>query len=218
MAAIYKRGRTWWGRVQRQGQELRQSLKTTSPVVARRRLTTWLDELDAVAFGEKPRRTYDDAMLRFVEEHLPTLKPGSAKRYLVSIEALTDELEGTFLDKLGSARLSEFVANRIKKGARVDRQGGRRKAKAITPSTIRRDLACLSSMFGCCMEWEWVEHNPVPAFLRARKKRGLREGAPKTRWLTTAEEAALLESVATSTDPDAKELHAAIIVAIDTGM
>jgi hypothetical protein len=46
MAGIYLRGKTWWGRVQKDGQDLRQSLETRSESVARGRLKVWLDELE----------------------------------------------------------------------------------------------------------------------------------------------------------------------------
>lgn len=197
MATIYKRGRQWWGRVQRQGREIRQPLKTTSEAIARKRLRAWLDEIDAIAWGDKPRRTYDDAMLRFINEHLPTLKPLAAKRYLVSIEQLTESFEGLRLDQITSARFADFEQ--------------KRRLQGVKPPTIRRDLACLSSMFGCCIDWEWVEHNPVPAYMRRRRKRGLKESPPHTRYLTHEEEAALLAECS-------GRLHDAVALAIDTGL
>lgn len=198
MASVYRRGRQWWGRVQRQGRELRQPLKTTDKSVAKERLREWLDRLDAIAWGEKPRRTFDDAMLKFDDEHLPTLRPRAAQRYRTSIVHLTDSFEGLFLDQITSAKLAEFEA--------------KRRADGVSAPTIRRDLACLSSMFGCCIDWEWLDVNPVGAYLRRRKKRGaLREAPPRRRYLTHAEEAAIL-----------KEAHPtvakAIAFAIDTGL
>jgi integrase len=71
-------------------------------------------------------------------------------------------------------------------------------------------------MFGCAMEWEWAEGNPVPAFLKSRKRRGLRESPPRSRYLTHDEETRLL---AAARDEHATPgLHDAICVAIDTGM
>jgi integrase len=197
MAAIYRRGRQWWGRVQRQGRDLREPLKTTSEIVARERLGTWLAELDRVGAGGKPHRTYDDAMVKFIHEHLPTLKPTSARRYRVSMEHLTDAFEGLALAELTSARFSDFETKRRLQGAK--------------PPTIRRDLACLSSMFGCCIDWEWLEHNPVPPFMRRRRKRGLREAPPHTRYRTQDEEDRLLAQTSGT-------LRDAIILAIDTGL
>lgn len=217
MATIYRRGKQWWGRVQRAGTDYRKPLKTTAEATARQRLKDWLDELDRIAWGEKPRRTFDDMALKFIEDHLPTLKPKSRRRYLTSIEILTDSFEGLYLDEIASAKLADFADDRRRAGARISEKWlGRRAPKPITAATIRRDLACLSSMFGCAIEWEWTEHNPVPAFMKARKKRGLREGAPKTRWLSHAEEAAIL---AAARDAEAEPiLHDAICLAIDTGL
>ncbi len=198
MATIYRRGRQWWGRVQRAGADLREPLKTTSRSVAQRRLREWLDQLDRVAWGDKPRRSFDEAMVKFIDEHLPALKPSSARRYLVSIENLTGSFEGAWLDQLGTARFLEFE--------------GRRREEGAMPPTIRRDFAALSSMYGCCIDWEWLDLNPVPAFLRRRKKRGvLKESPPRTRYLSHEEERLLLAKAS-------PRLTDGIAWAIDTGL
>lgn len=217
MATVYRRGQTWWGRLQRQGREIRQSLKTTSETVARQRLKAWVDELDRVAWGSKPRRTFDDLALRFIDEHLPRLKPMAAKRYLVSIEALTDSFEGINLDQISSSKIGEFEAARRRGGRRIpEAMKGKRRPKPIAPGTIRRDLSCLSSMFGFAIEMEWCDANPVPPYLKRAKKRGLREAAPRRRYLSKVEEEKLL---ATADDRHGSEdLRDAIMLAIDTGL
>jgi integrase len=193
---IYWRGKRAWARAQRNGREYRAPLKTTSKTVAERRYRQWLDELDAIAWGDKPRRRFDEAVIRFVEEHCKILKPSSAKRYGVSLSWLADEFEGKFLDQIGTAALMEFE---------------RKRREVASPPTVRRDLACLSSLFGCCVEWEWCDANPIPAYMRRRKKRGLREAPARTRYLTKVEEEKLLAA----TTPAVKQ---AVIVAIDTGL
>lgn len=194
---IYRRGNAWWARAQRDGQEHRRSLKTASKAVAERRYRQWLGDLDAIAWGDKPRRRFDEAAERFVKEHLPTLKPSSARRYGVSLDWLADEFEGKLLDQIGTAALMEFERKRREAGA--------------APPTVRRDLACLSSIFGCCIEWEWCDANPVPAYMRRRKKRGLREAPPRTRYLSHAEEAELLGKATPA-------VRLAVMFAIDTGL
>jgi hypothetical protein len=57
----------------------------------------------------------------------------------------------------------------------------KRRGDGVTASTIRRDLACLSSLLTSCVDWEYADSNPIPAYLRRRAKRGLKEGAPRTR-------------------------------------
>jgi integrase/recombinase XerD len=194
---IYRRGKMWWGRAQRSGREHRLSLKTTSKAVAERRYRQWRDDLEAIAWGEKPRRRFDDAAERFIREHLPTLKITSAKRYGVSLTWLADQFEGKYLDQIGAAELAEFERNRRTAGA--------------SPPTVRRDLACLSSIFGSCIEWEWCEANPVPAYMKRRKKRGLREAPARTRYLSHEEETSLLLH-------STPAVQSATAFAIDTGL
>jgi integrase len=87
----------------------------------------------------------------------------------------------------------------------------KRRQQGVSPSTIRRDLACLSSLLTSCVDWEWIDSNIVPAYLRRRSKRGLKEGAPRTRYLPEAEEVLLLNAATA-------EVRKAIILAIDTGL
>lgn len=154
-------------------------------------------ELEATAWGEKPRRTFNEAAERFGEEHFPNLKPKSAKRYLVSIANLLVHLDGAFMHEIGTARLGEIE--------RARKKGG------VSNSTIRRDLACLSVIFTKCEEWEWVTANPVKPFLRGRQLAGLEEGPARTRYLDHDEEREILEHAP-------KKARKAIAFAIDTGL
>src|SRR4051812_7864988 len=101
MASLYRRGKTWWGRIQRGGKEFRRSLETRSQGVARQRLTKWIDGLDAAAWGEKPRVTLNAIADRFINEHLPNIRMQSARRYGVSLSHLDRELGHLMLDTIG---------------------------------------------------------------------------------------------------------------------
>jgi integrase len=197
MARIFRRGKTYWARAQRDNREVRRSLKTTDRKTAERRLRLWLNELDAIAWGEKPRRSYAEAEEKFIREHLTTIKFRAAKRYGDSLKHLSEHFGDKTLDQITSAELSSFETKRREDG--------------VSTSTIRRDLACLSSMLTSCEDWEWIDGNIVPAYLRRRSKRGLKEGAARTRYLTESEELALLHAAS----PDVRQ---AIILAIDTGL
>jgi hypothetical protein len=170
MAAIYLRGKTYWGRAQRKGREHRRSLQTKNRAIAERHLRQWLEELDAIAWGDKPRRSWEEAAAKFIAEHFPTIKPSARLRYTVSLRHLNNHFAGKMLHHITSAEMSDFES--------------KRRADEVTTSTIRRDLACLSSLVTSTVEWEWTDTNPVPAFLRQRAKRGLKEGQPRTRYLT----------------------------------
>lgn len=199
MAAKYKRGKTWWARAQRDGKEIRQSLKTRNSAVADKRFREWIGQLEASDWGDRPRRSFEDAYRRFILEHCAAIKPKSALRYGVSIKWLAVQFAGMYLDEIGRKELSDFEQSRREQGA--------------SAPTIRRDLACLSSILTSCEDWDWIEEgkNIVPAFLRKRAKRGLKEAPGRKRYLTADEERAVLENAT----PVVRE---AIMLAIDTGL
>jgi integrase len=165
--------------------------------VAEKRFRKWLDQLDAAAWGEKPRRTYAEAEVKFINEHLTTLKPKAAIRYNSSLKHLSEHFGKLALDQITSAELSSFET--------------KRRSAGMSPSTVRRDLACLSSLMTSCEDWEWIAVNPIPAYLRRRSRRGLKEGAARTRYLNIKEEEALLA-------PATPAVRIAITLAIDTGL
>jgi integrase len=191
------RGKIYWARAQRQGREHRSSLQTANRAIAEQRFRQWLAELEATRWGQRPRRTWQEAQERFIREHLTTLKPLAAKRYGVSLKNLAEDFGPMTLDQITSAGLSAFET--------------RRRTDGVKAGTIRRDLACLSSLMTSAIDWEWIEANPVPSYLRRRARRGLKEAPPRTRYLDEAEEAKLL---AHST----AEVRIAITFAIDTGL
>lgn len=199
MAAPYKRGKIYWARVQRKGVEYRDSLETTDFATAKRRFKQWLERLEATSWGERPRITFVEAVKQFIMQHCATLKPSSSERYGNSLKWLSDQFEGKHLDAITKASLAEFEA--IRRG------------HGVSSSTIRRDLACLSSLLAFCEDREWIEDggNFVKGWLRSRAKRGLKEGPSRTRWLSPAEEAKLL-TLAKAKLPEA------ICLAIDTGL
>jgi integrase/recombinase XerD len=119
---------------------------------------------------------------------------------------LNDHFAGKMLHQITSAEMSEFET--------------KRRAAGVSTSTIRRDLACLSSLVTSAMDWEWLDANPVLPFLKQRSKRGLREGQARTRYLTESEEWRLIEAATPASAKLGKQtaVREAIILAIDTGL
>jgi integrase len=130
---------------------------------------------------------------------LTTLKPKAAIRYGSSLKHLSAHFGRMFLDEITEATLSEFELRRRREG--------------MAPATILLDFKCLSSMLSSCKHWGWLNVNVIPAYINARGRRGLKPGAPRTRYLTEDEERRLL----VDGEPN-REMRAAIIVAIDTGL
>jgi integrase len=180
MASIYRRGKVWWGKAQRDGRVHRVSLRTSSKTTAERRLRTWLDEMDGMAWGEKPARSYKELVVSFVANHLPKLAVSSQERYLQSMNNLDEKFAPLMLPAVSPSKMTEFSDARRKAG--------------VTESTIRRDLMCLSSMFTHAIDdLEWLDSNPVAAYLRRQNRRGLlKPSDPKTRYLSHEEEEDLL--------------------------
>src|SRR5256885_492379 len=112
MAAIYRRGQTWWGRAQRDGQEFRGSLKTKDRREAQRIFASWLAEIERVQRGGRPARSFDELVDHFLAEHMPSLRAASQRRYVISIRHLMAKLGGTSVDQITSAQLADFESIR----------------------------------------------------------------------------------------------------------
>lgn len=228
MASLTKRGGIWYGRhIYRRADgkrgDKRVSFETSDRAVAMRRLRRWETELEAEKWGEDPHTSFDEAAQRFLNEHCRGLADASVERYRTSIRQLKRHLGGKLLNDIGKAELLAFELARRKDPGRYSADGKPKGKKTrVTTASIRRDLACLSSIYGFAVTKEWVQVNPVPAFLKTRKKSGgLREGQPRTRYLSHNEEARLIAAL-TMGDRlktwNGRMLYAAVVFAIDTGL
>lgn len=215
MAKVYWRNGIAWGRVQIKGVEHRASLETTSTREAAQRLAIWVAGLSDTSKWSKVETPFATAVDRFTDDHLPTLRPSSAKRYLVSLVQLAPHFEAKTLQGITKADLMAYVTTRRREG--------------VTSGTIRRDLECLSSVFTVASDWELCDVNPVSVFLRTqRRRKALTEAPPRTRYLSHGEEYAILglareafnHAAARGSRRSGQKLMilAAIALAIDTGL
>lgn len=168
--SIYRRNEIWWVRFRHQGQHIRRSARTRSRRVAEEYERQLREEYSRLARGGKERRTFNEVMARFVNEHLPNLRPESARRYVTSIHALKPYFDGLYVDEITRGRISEFIAAR---------------RRIVSTTSVRRDLACLSSALELAIIWEWADQNPVKAINKRHLK--LLEAPPRTRYLTHTE-------------------------------
>lgn len=216
MAKIYWRNGWAWARAQVKGVERREPLDTRSKAEAQERFEQFLARIAAERDSKwtKKETPFRTAVRIFTEDHITTLKPKSAQRYLLSLIALAPHFEDTTLQRVSRADLTKFVAER-------------RKDK-VSDSTIRRDLACLSSLFTVAADYELCDANPVLPFLRAKKKaKQLVEADFRTRYLSHAEELAILRQARKEADacrPDSPRWHekfmilCAVALYVDTGL
>lgn len=205
MASIYKRNGIWWAKAQRQGKTYRRSLRTKLEEEARGRLGAWIKQLDAEHYGRGlGENTVREAIERFVEEHMITLKPKAVSRYFTSLKHINDHFGSMRLSEVSRRDLYAFEQARRKMRSKL---GGK-----ISPVTIKRDLACLSSIFSCAEVWEWMNGNPVKAYLRGRRQQGqIVESAPRTRFLSHDEERFVMRYAGDN-------IRDAVAFAIDTGL
>lgn len=180
---------------------------------------------DRTKWKEVDRKlTFSQAAAVFRNRHLgnnPDLSPRSVERYETSLRYLEKHF-GTMnmVDIDGPAVASFYTARRDMRS----RKGG--KTKAIS---IRRDLSCMSVMYSILAEQGHLYLNPVDAFLGSSKKGGKRrqfKTQARTRYLTRAEEKALLDRLIEKRDAATNgrdraaydRMRIAIILSIETGL
>lgn len=191
MASVYRRGATYWVRFRVNGVHVRRSARTAKKAEAMAYLHRLVAEYTARARDGLPRHTYDEAAERFLRE--ASIRSTTHASYTTSDRSCSTVLAGKYLDEIDRRLLGELVAAR--------------KAKGVSDTTIRRDLAFLSSMCASAVAWGWLDANPVTQF----SKRHLKEARPRTRFLTRDEYDALLAAAS-------DRLRPAIVLAVETGL
>ncbi len=167
--AIFKRGRLWWVRFTAPGgQRIRKSAGTED----RQKAQQYHDQLKAELWrihklGEKPRRTWQEAVVRWLRE-----KDHKADRG-------KDVQKLRWMDQhLGGLHLDEITRDMVEKV-------GEAKRAEASVSTANRYLALLRSILRAARdEWEWID--------RAPRVRLLPEPRKRVRYLTRAEAAKLV--------------------------
>lgn len=162
--ALYKRGSIYWvSFTDPSGKQIRRSSGTTDRAQAQQ----FFDKLkyeswQQAKLGEKKRRTWDEAALKWLEEK-------QTKKSIVSdismIRYLTAFLRGRYLDEITRGEIMGIAE--------------RKKAES-SPSRANRYLALIRSIFNRAMKiWEWIDKTPHVSLYREPKVR--------VRYLTTPE-------------------------------
>ncbi len=163
----------WWCRFTApNGKEVRRSTGTQD----KRQAQEYEDRLRAELWrvhhlGEKPRRTWQEAVVRWVEEHQHKA-------------TLTDDTQRLrWLDgHLGQLHLDEISRDVCDAIARAKADEG------VTPATVNHYLQMIRTVLRAAhQEWEWVDRIPKIRFLPTPKQR--------IRWLTREEADRLLEEL-----------------------
>jgi integrase len=168
--SLSRRGRVWWiDFVTASGQRVRQSTGTANRALAQELHDKLKAESWRIAkLGERPRRTWNDAVVRWLKEasHKATIE--ADKMHLRWLDRFArgkylDEISRSWVDHILDARLAEGVSN----------------------ATVNRTLEVLRAILRKCVhEWEWLD--------RAPRVRMLKEPSRRIRFLTRAEARRLL--------------------------
>ena len=129
---------SWYARKRRKGQEFETSLYTADKATGRERAKRWVERLIAEEWGEKPPRTFDEAMTRYADERFGSLADKTAKRYAASIEHLHGHFQGMPLAKITASTLMDFERKRRQEVKPADRSPG-----SLLPVLHLRDGAAL---------------------------------------------------------------------------
>jgi integrase len=169
--SLYKRGGTWWIRFTTPGGErVRCSARTSDKAEAQE----LHDSLRAEAWrvhklGEKPRRTWDEAALKWLQEsEKATIEEDKAK-----LRWLQPFLRTKYLDSIDREQIGEL--------ARI-------KAEQSSPPTANRYLALIRAILRkAAFEWEWIDRVPKVKLYREAKRR--------IRWATAEQIQTLLREL-----------------------
>lgn len=141
---LYKRGTTWWARVQVQGKDHRRSLRTSSRAEAVKRLRAFMEEAGHQRFYDEERRTWKTAVAEWGMHGTAGIKPGTLKRYQVSLRQLRPYLENLYVDEIGRKKIAEIARRAV-----------------VSNATRRRDLTAVSVVLRFTVAQGWRDDNPA---------------------------------------------------------
>lgn len=159
--SLYKRGSIWWIRFTKpDGGELRETTQTADRRQAQEYHDTRKAELWRVAkLGESVRHTWQEAVVRWLEEH-PDRK--SLRSVVTPLRQADHLLGGLYLDQIHRDLLTQFVQERRAAGCRN--------------STINTSLSAIRAVLRAAHRWEWLNREPSIPLLPVVTRR--------IRWLT----------------------------------
>jgi len=154
---LYKRGSTWWvDIVVPNGERIRRSTGAESKTLAQE----FHDKLKAEVWrisklGEKPRHTWNEAVVRWLKEQSHKATIEMDKIHLRWLDAFLngkplDSISRSMIDKITEAKLAEGVTN----------------------ATVNRVLEILRAILRRCVnEWEWLDKAPMVRMLKEPTRR-----------------------------------------------
>jgi integrase/recombinase XerD len=148
----YWRSGTLHGRVKVRGRDIRFSLHTSDPAVARTRYKAKRERLIGDAHHGDSPRTFVEALEGWATWIERRVGPKTVQRYACSLDQLRPFVDGRRLSEIDGRLVAEIIRART--------------ADGVSNATIRRDLVALSSVVNFCLDQGWLESNPVLARMK----------------------------------------------------
>lgn len=158
------------------GGRIRRSSETTD----RKEAQEYHDKLKHEAWrverlGERPTRTYDEAALRFLNEHVGTVDYTNKKIYIRH-----------FLQFFAGRDLASITRDEVYAALPVT-TGTSKKGKLMAVSSKNRYIGTMRALFNtAARKWEWIDKAPLLSELKTGPKR--------IRWITREEAIRLLQA------------------------
>ena len=154
-AGCYWRGESLWGRAKVNGREVRWSLHTGDPTVARARRKAGKDRLVSDAYhGDSPRTFALEGWETWIDRKVGRK---TAQRYACSLDQLRPFIENKRLADIDGRLIAEIIRART--------------ADGVSNATIRRDLVAMSSVVNFAIDQGWLGANPVLARMKRLEER-----------------------------------------------
>lgn len=155
--SLKKRGNIWWIDVlSPSGERIRRSAGTEDETLAQEYHDRFKVELWRIArLGEKPRHTWNEAVVRWLKEqsHKATIQ--------------TDKIHLRWMDRFLNGKYLDAINRDL-----VDRITDAKRDEGVTHATVNRVLEVLRAILRKCVnEWEWLDRAPYVKMLKEPTRR-----------------------------------------------
>lgn len=141
-----------------------------------------MDLWNQAKLGHQPRYTWNDAVVRYVEDRAELRSLETTRTHL---RWLDKHLDGVVLADIDRDRVDALA--RLKRAEhRIvrTREGIKQLPGTVSPSTVRRVIGVLTAVLNAAVEWGWLTSAP--------KRKRVKTAGKRIRWLSPAEAERLL--------------------------
>ena len=155
--SLYKRESIWWvDIVSPTGERIRRSTGTSKKTLAKEFHEKITAELWRIyKLGERPRRLWNDAVVRWLKEqsHKATIGEDRSK-----LRWLDQFLGGKYLDSITRDDIEIIIDAKLEQG--------------VSNATVNRNMEVVRAILRkCAIEWEWIDRVPHVRMLKEPKRR-----------------------------------------------